>query len=199
MTLSLLFQWIVAHPWEFLGRIAAASMAFAAAWASVKAAVQKVTGRAMPRNALTTTLDVLAELAMNIPGAINRWVRAGGSPSLFAPPSRDTVVPPPPSDPQRGAVRVGALLAICGGVLLATLAGAVLTGCPRPRDCTPASQRCEGDTPVICDGEGRSWRASGDPIVTCAQVGGVCLVRDGRAFCGRAPADAGAASDGGAL
>lgn len=199
MTLSLLFQWIVAHPWEFLGRIAAASMAFAAAWASVKAAVQKVTGRAMPRNALTTTLDVLAELAMNIPGAINRWVRAGGSPSLFAPPSRDTEAPPPPSDPQRGAVRVGALLAICGGVLLATLAGAVLTGCPRPRDCTPASQRCEGDTPVICDGEGRSWRASGDPIVTCAQVGGVCLVRDGRAFCGRAPADAGAASDGGAL
>lgn len=112
---------------------------------------------------------------------------------------RETQAPPPPSDPQRGAVRVGALLAICGGVLLATLAGAVLTGCPRPRDCTPASQRCEGDTPVICDGEGRSWRASGDPIVTCAQVGGVCLVRDGRAFCGRAPADAGAASDGGAL
>jgi hypothetical protein len=95
------------------------------------------------------------------------------------------------------AVRVGALLAICGGVLLATLAGAVLTGCPRPRDCTPASQRCEGDTPVICDGEGRSWRASGDPVVTCAQVGGVCLVREGRAYCGRA--DAGVASDGGAL
>jgi hypothetical protein len=97
MTSSQLFQWIVAHPWEFLGRLAAASMAFAAAWASIKAAVQKVTGRAMPRNALTTTLDVLAELAMNIPGAINRWVRAGGSPSLFAPPSRDTVAPPPPA------------------------------------------------------------------------------------------------------
>ncbi len=110
---------------------------------------------------------------------------------------RETQAPPPPSDPQRGAVRVGALLAICGGVLLATLAGAVLTGCPRPRDCTPASQRCEGDTPVICDGEGRSWRASGDPVVTCAQVGGVCLVREGRAYCGRA--DAGVASDGGAL
>lgn len=110
---------------------------------------------------------------------------------------RETQAPPPPSDPQRGAVRVGALLAICGGVLLATAVGAVLTGCPRPRDCTPASQRCEGDTPVICDGEGRSWRASGDPVVTCAQVGGVCTVRDGRAFCGRA--DVGAASDGGAL
>ena len=104
---------------------------------------------------------------------------------------------PPPSDPQRGAVRVGALLVICVAVLCATAVGAVLTGCPRPRDCTPASQRCEGDTPVVCDGEGRSWRASGDPVVTCAQVGGVCLVREGRAYCGRA--DAGVASDGGAL
>lgn len=163
MTLSLLFQWIVAHPWEFLGRIAAASMAFAAAWASVKAAVQKVTGRAMPRNALTTTLDVLAELAMNIPGAINRWVRAGGSPSLFAPPSRDTEVPPP-SDPQRGAVRVGALLAICGGVLLATLAGAVLTGCPKvirepslpppPDGCVAGSTLCHEGAPWRCGPDG---------------------------------------------
>lgn len=93
MNLSQLIQWIAAHPWEFLGRVAAASMAFAAAWASIKAAVQKVTGRAMPRNALTTTLDVLAELAMNIPGAINRWVRAGGSPSIFAPPAIDLPSP----------------------------------------------------------------------------------------------------------
>lgn len=164
MTLSLLFQWIVAHPWEFLGRIAAASMAFAAAWASVKAAVQKVTGRAMPRNALTTTLDVLAELAMNIPGAINRWVRAGGSPSLFAPPSRDTEAPPPPSDPQRGAVRVGALLVICGGVLLATLAGAVLTGCPKvirepslpppPDGCVAGSTLCHEGAPWRCGPDG---------------------------------------------
>lgn len=176
MTLSLLFQWIVAHPWEFLGRIAAASMAFAATWASVKTAVQKVTGRAMPRNALTTTLDVLAELAMNIPGAINRWVRAGGSPSLFAPPSRDTVVPPPPSDPQRGAVRVGALLVICGGVLLATLAGAVLTGCPSPRlpaveGCTVGATRCRADRPQVCSSTGR-WHDVGD--LACAASGAVC-------------------------
>jgi len=90
-----------------------------------------------------------------------------------------------------------AALRLCLVVLLALGAGAVASGCPRPRDCTPASQRCEGDTPVICDGEGRSWRASGNPVVTCAQIGGVCLVRDGRAYCGRA--DAGVAADGGAL
>jgi hypothetical protein len=75
-------------------------------------------------------------------------------------------------------------------VLLACGLGAVVSGCPRPRDCTPASQRCEGDTPVVCSAEGRSWRVSGDPRVTCAQVGGVCVVRDGRAFCGRADAGA---------
>jgi len=90
----------------------------------------------------------------------------------------------------RAALRLAAV------VLVAAIAGVVASGCPRPRDCTPASQRCEGDTPVICDGEGRSWRASGNPVVTCAQIGGVCLVRDGRAYCGRA--DAGVASDGGA-
>ena len=98
-------------------------------------------------------------------------------------PSRDSLT--------RAALRLALV------VLVAIVAGIITSGCPRPRDCTPASQRCEGDTPVICDGEGRSWRASGDPIVTCAQVGGVCLVREGRAYCGRA--DAGVASDGGAL
>lgn len=139
MNISQLIQWIVAHPWDFLGHVAAASVAFAAAWASVKAAVQKVTGRAMPRNALTTALDVLAELAMNIPGAINRLVRAGGSPSIFAPPS----TPAPPSNGQRGAVRVGALLALCVGILVASALGAVLTtGCVPP----PPS---DGGTPVV--------------------------------------------------
>ena len=84
-------------------------------------------------------------------------------------PSRDSLT--------RAALRLALV------VLVAVAAGVITSGCPRPRDCTPASQRCEGDTPVICDGEGRSWRASGDPVVTCAQVGGVCTVRDGRAFC----------------
>lgn len=101
------------------------------------------------------------------------------------------------SIPSRDSLaRAGLRLA---AVILVAVIVAAVSGCPRPRDCTPASQRCEGDTPVICDGEGRSWRASGDPVVRCAAIGGVCLMRDGRAYCGRAPADAGAASDGGAL
>ncbi len=99
-------------------------------------------------------------------------------------------VVPPRDSLARAALRLALV------VLVAVAAGVVTSGCPRPRDCTPASQRCEGDTPVICDGEGRSWRASGAPVVTCAQIGGVCTVREGRAYCARA--DAGVASDGGA-
>lgn len=196
MDLSQILAWAVAHP-ELAVVAAGALLSIPGAiYAVVKTAFQAITGRAA-KGPVWTTLDVIAEVLPNLPGAINRAVRGAGLPSIFSPPSRDTVAPPPPSDPQRGAVRVGALLVICGAVVVASVVGAVLTGCPRPRDCTPASQRCEGDTPVICDGEGRSWRASGDPIVTCAQVGGVCLVREGRAYCGRA--DAGVASDGGAL
>lgn len=74
-------------------------------------------------------------------------------------------------------------------LLVACLA---LVGCPRPQDCTPGTQRCEGDTPVVCSAEGRSWRISGEPRVTCAQIGGVCRVEGGRAFCGRALTDGGA-------
>jgi len=92
----------------------------------------------------------------------------------------------------RAGLRLAAL------VIVACVVGALTCGCPRPRDCTPATQRCEGDTPVVCSAEGRSWTVSGDPRVTCARIGGVCVVREGRAFCARAT-DAGVATDGGAL
>ena len=179
MPLKEIASWAVAHPELALILAGTVVTAITSAYAAVKIAFQRVTGRAA-KGGVWTVLDVVIELLPNAPGALNRLLRAGGARSLFAVPP---AAPPPPSNGQRGAVRVGALLVIAGAALVATLVGAVLTGCPRPRDCTPASQRCEGDTPVICDGEGRSWRASGDPVVTCAQVGGVCAVRDGRAFC----------------
>jgi hypothetical protein len=132
---------------------------------------------------------------MNIPGAINRWVRAGGSPSLFAPPSRDTVAPPPPSDPQRGAVRVGALLAICGAVVVASVVGAVLTGCPRlppVSGCTPQAYRCtDSGRPEVCSTSQR-WEPIGDE--PCSASGNVCVV-DRTAHCAPMTVTA----DGGAL
>jgi hypothetical protein len=78
---------------------------------------------------------------------------------------RATQAPPPPSDPQRGAVRVGALLAICGAVLCATAVGAVLTGCPKvirepalppPADgCVAGATTCHEGAPWRCGPEGR--------------------------------------------
>lgn len=110
---------------------------------------------------------------------------------------RATQAPPPPSDPQRGAARVGALLAICGGVLLATLAGAALTGCPRlppVSGCTPGAYRCTNSgRPEGCSSSQR-WEPIGDE--PCSAAGNVCVV-DRTAHC--APMTVTADADGGAL
>jgi hypothetical protein len=78
---------------------------------------------------------------------------------------RATQAPPPPSDPQRGAVRVGALLAICGAIVVASVVGAVLTGCPKvirepslppPADgCVAGATTCHEGAPWRCGPEGR--------------------------------------------
>ena len=132
---------------------------------------------------------------------------------------RATQAPPPPSDPQRGAVRVGALLAICGAVVVASVVGAVLTACdpiregvmrvtpgvPEPSVCVPDSHRCAGAVPEVCSqssmGNTRWWpslslRADGTQRV-CSSG---CVVDDaGVAGCASPDASVSAASDGGAL
>lgn len=52
-------------------------------WAMVKASYQRVTGSPVPKNTLTVTLDVLADLANNVPGAANRLLTATGGTSMF--------------------------------------------------------------------------------------------------------------------
>jgi len=175
---------------EVWGYVAAGLAVYAVAWAVVKASIVRVIGKDLPRNALTITLDVLAELANNLPGALNR-AKGGG---MFDAPSRDTVAPPPPSDPQRGAVRVGALLVIAGAVVVASVVGALLTGCPAPRlpaveGCTVRASRCHNDRPQVCSSTGR-WHDVGD--LACAASGAVCVEGDaGVAHCA-------VATDGGA-
>lgn len=132
-----LLTWAIAHPESALLYATLILSIPGVVYAAVKTAVQKVTGRPAKGGAWTV-LDVVVETLPNIPGAINRLVRAGGAPSIFAPPS----TPPPPSDGQRGAVRVGALLVIAGATLVATLVGAALTACTPP----PPS---DGGTPVV--------------------------------------------------
>jgi len=56
---------------------------FAVAWATVRVSYERAVGRPMPRNAATLALDFLAELANNLPGALNRAMQGAGS-RLFA-------------------------------------------------------------------------------------------------------------------
>lgn len=104
---------------------------------------------------------------------------------------------PPPSDPQAGAVRVGALLAICGAVVVASVVGAVLTGCPRlppVSGCTPRAYRCtDSGRPEVCSSSQR-WEPIGDE--PCSAAGNVCVV-DRTAHC--APMTVTGSADGGAL
>lgn len=59
--------------------------ALAALWAMVKLSYQRALGKPMPRNALTATLDVLAELAVNVVGAVSRVLKLGTGEGLFKP------------------------------------------------------------------------------------------------------------------
>ena len=127
---------------------------------------------------------------------------------------RETQAPPPPSG-QSGRASVGALLVLSGIVILVTMVGAVLTGCPQVRElvmgattgvpdptpCVVDTHRCNGAIPEVCsrsNGERTRWwpslalRADGTQR-TCA--GGCALDDAGVAGC-LAVADA--ASDAGA-
>ena len=96
--------------------------------------------------------------------------------------ARATVAPPPPP-PQSGFVRVGFMLSVSGVVLVATLAGGALAGCPRlppVSGCTPRDYRCTDDgRPQVCSSTQR-WEPIGDE--SCAAGGSVCVV-DRTAHC----------------
>lgn len=102
-----------------------------------------------------------------------------------ATPPSPSKVPPGPVDHrgERGAVRVGTLVALSGALLVATLAGAVLVGCPRlppVSGCTPQSYRCAADgRPQVCSSSQR-WQPVGDE--PCSAGGAVCVV-DRTAHC----------------
>jgi len=66
-----------------IGLVCIALSALAALWAMVKLSYQRALGKPMPRNALTATLDVLAELAVNVVGAVSRGLKLGTGEGLF--------------------------------------------------------------------------------------------------------------------
>lgn len=82
------------------------------------------------------------------------------------------IAPPTPSKVtlvdhrgERGSVRIGALVAISGALLLAMVVGAVLTGCPKvirepalpppPSGCDAGATLCHEGAPWRCGPEGR--------------------------------------------
>ena len=74
------------------------------------------------------------------------------------------------------------------------LAAALVVACrpnlPPVSGCTPGASSCVGDSPAVCSASQR-WQRAGD--VSCAAVGGVCVVGDsGVAHCGAPSRDAGA-------
>jgi hypothetical protein len=109
-----------------VGLVCIALSALAALWAMVKLSYQRALGRPMPRNALTGTLDVLAELAVNVVGAVSRALKLGTGDGLFRPTvpltpaeaARPTIAPPEAIDPaQRGSIDIATLLAIGSGAM----------------------------------------------------------------------------------
>lgn len=116
-----------------------------------------------------------------------------------APLMRETQAPPAPREGERGTVRVSVMLSLSGAILVASLAGALLAGCPRlppVSGCTPLSYRCtDAGRPEVCSSSQR-WQPIGDE--SCAAAGAVCVV-DRTAHCAphaiSASADAGVSHD----
>ena len=91
---------------------------------------------------------------------------------------------------ERGSASVRSLLAVVVTLTVVLPMGVALSGCPRMppvSGCQPQAQTCINDSPHVCSASQR-WHRAGS--LTCSQVGGVCAVVGGRAFC--AATDAGA-------
>lgn len=208
MNLKTILEWTLARPELAIVVAGAIVTAITSAYAAVKIAYQRVTGR-VAKGGAWTVLDVAVELLPNVPGALNRLLRAGGSRSIFAPSA--TEAPPSPSkvpasiaprEGERGTVRVSVMLSLSGAIL----AGAVLAGCPAVREgvmrvtpgvpdpsgCAEGAQRCSGSVPEVCSATHRWWpalprRADGTQRVCAAGCAvtdagvAVCIAVDGGA------------------
>ena len=75
-------------------------------------------------------------------------------------------------------------------ILAVALVAACRPNLPPVSGCTPGASSCVGDSPAVCSASQR-WQRAGD--VSCAAIGGVCVVSDaGVAHCAPSPRDAGA-------
>jgi hypothetical protein len=176
MPLPDLFRWLSADWTHAVSAACVAAVGYALAWAAIRASYERVVGKPMPRTRLVLVLDILADLAVNVPGAVNRLLRSTGRDPLFlpAPPPRASAPPAPSGQSGRATVATLVLLALVGALGLAA--------CPRvtrdpavpapPPGCVAGETVCHEGTPWRC-GPGGRW-AQADR--RCDRIGGVCCL-----------------------
>ncbi len=178
MSLPDLIRWLSADWTHAVTAAGLLALGYALAWAAIRASYERVVGKPMPRTRLVLALDVLADLAVNVPGAVNRLLRSTGRDPLFLPaPS----APRPPAAPsgrsgQSGRADVGAL------VVLAAVGLVGVTACPRvvrdptvpapPAGCVQGETICHEGAPWRC-GPGGQWSQADR---RCDRIGGVCCL-----------------------
>lgn len=165
MSFSDITRWLFSDWTHAVSGVVVALLAYSMIWAMVRASIERVTGRPLARTRLVLVLDVVADVANNLPGALNRVLRAWGHP-LFLPAPSASQPPAAPSgrsgEAGRATVATLALLALVGALGLAA--------CPRAREavvdtqsprvaCAPTSQRCHDGAPEVCSRAGRWWPA----------------------------------------
>ena len=166
MSLSDLYRWLTADWTHAVAALGVLALGYALAWAAIRASYERVVGRPMPRTRLVLVLDILADLAVNVPGALNRLLRSTGRDPLFLP------APPAPRPPAAPSGRSGeAGRATVATLALLALVGALgLAACPRAREavldtqsprvaCAADTQRCHDGAPEVCSPAGRWWPA----------------------------------------
>lgn len=166
MSLPDLIRWLSADWTHAVTAAGLLALGYALAWAAIRASYERVVGKPMPRTRLVLALDVLADLAVNVPGAVNRLLRSTGRDPLFLP------APPAPRPPAAPSGRSGeAGRATVATLALLALVGALgLAACPRAREavldtqsprvaCAADTQRCHDGAPEVCSRAGRWWPA----------------------------------------
>jgi len=85
MSLPDLIRWLSADWTHAVTAAGLLALGYALAWAAIRASYERVVGKPMPRTRFVLVLDVLADLAVNVPGAVNRLLRSTGRDPLFLP------------------------------------------------------------------------------------------------------------------
>lgn len=93
MTVHEMVEW-ASRDWTHAAMLGAGvASLYSVAWGSIRASIERTTGKPLPRTRVVLVLDVLADLAINVPSAVNRVLRANGGTPLFLPSSHGMIAP----------------------------------------------------------------------------------------------------------